>query len=126
MKKALKILTVVFLLFGTCIFVFQKWYFNSVRIHNVQKEIWEKRIFEYQFREYIPIVFEQNRLIESPNMLSDIHVKNVIHVLKFYGENWKLQNNKLMISKDIDRKKSWNYTTKAEDSIWLFEHPIEN
>jgi len=126
MKKALKILTVVFLLFGTCIFVFQKWYFNSDRIHNVQKEIWEKRISEYQFREYIPIVFKQNRLIESPNMLSDIHVKNVIHVLKFYGENWKLQNNKLMISKDIDRKKSWNYTTKAEDSIWLFEHPIEN
>lgn len=126
MKKALKILTVVFLLFGTCIFVFQKWYFNSDGIHNVQKEIWEKRISEYQFREYIPIVFKQNRLIESPNMLSDIHVKNVIHVLKFYGENWKLQNNKLMISKDIDRKKSWNYTTKAEDSIWLFEHPIEN
>lgn len=126
MKKTLKILIVVFLLFGASIFIFQKWYFNTDRIYEKKKETWEKRISENQFREYIPIVFQQDQLMEVPDMLSETHRKNVIHVLKFYGEKWKLEDNKLMISNDIEREISWNYTTKANDSVWLAEHPIEN
>lgn len=50
---------------------------------------------------------------------------NVVQVLKIHNEKWKLQNGKLLVSRNIDRETLWNYTTKANDSIWLAEHPIK-
>ena len=124
MKKLIIILSIIFFLIIS-VFIFQKWYFNSDRIHERQEEVWNERISNYQYVEYIPIVFQQDELMDAPNLLSKTHVRNFIHVLKFYNEEWKLQNGKLLVSSNIDREILWNYTTKANDSVWLAEHPVE-
>lgn len=105
-------------------FLFQKWYFNSDRIRERRKETWNERISNYKYVEYIPIVFQHDQLIDAADLLSKTHVKNVIHVLKFYNEEFKVQNRKLLVSSKIDRKILWNYTTKANNSVWLAEHQI--
>ena len=75
--------------------------------------------------EYNPIVFQQDHLMDVPELMTQEHVKNVIHVLKYYGEKWKIENGKLFVSNEIDREILWNYTTKANDSTWLSEHLLE-
>jgi hypothetical protein len=76
------------------------------------------------YREYIPIVLSGDELVEVPKMMTEKHRENIIHVLKYYGENWKMENGKLFIAGKIDREILWNYTTKANDSKWLVEHRI--
>ena len=75
-----------------------------------------------RYREYVPQVFNGNGLVEVPKMMTEKHSENVINVLKYYGEDWKLENGKLLVSKKINNEILWNYTTKANDSIWLSEH----
>jgi len=125
MKKLIIIFS-IFLFLIISIFIFQKWYFNPERIYEKQEKTWNERILNYQYVEYIPIVFQQNKLIDAPNLLSKTHIMNVVQVLKIHNEKWKLQNGKLLVSRNIDRETLWNYTTKANDSIWLAEHPIKN
>jgi hypothetical protein len=121
MKKLIIILSIIFFLIIS-VFIFQKWYFNSDRIHERQEETWTERISNYQYVEYIPIIFRQDKLVDAPDLLSKAHIKNVIHVLKFHNEKWKIYNGKLLVSRNIDREILWNYTTKANDSVWLAEH----
>lgn len=124
MKKKVVIIFLTFVLIMAGKFLFQKWYFNSDRIHERRKETWNERISNYKYVEYIPIVFQHDQLIDAADLLSKTHVKNVIHVLKFYNEEFKVQNRKLLVSSKIDRKILWNYTTKANNSVWLAEHQI--
>ncbi|MFB3387935.1 hypothetical protein [Flavobacterium sp. LAR06] len=124
MKKKVVIIFLTLVLIISGKFLFQKWYFNSDRIHERREEIWNERISNYKYVEYIPIVFQQDELIDARDLLSKTHVQNVIHVLKFYNEEFKVQNGKLLVSSKIDRKTLWNYTTKANDSVWLAEHQI--
>ncbi|OXA77678.1 hypothetical protein SAMN05444397_102426 [Flavobacterium aquidurense] len=125
MKKKVVIIFLALVLIISGKFLFQKWYFNSDRIHERQEETWNERISNYKYVEYIPIVFQQDELIDARDLLSKTHVKNVIHVLMFYNEEFKVQKGKLLVSSKIDRKTLWNYTTKANDSVWLVEHQIE-
>ena len=125
MKKKLVIISSTLILIIAGKFLFQKWYFNSDRIHERREETWNERISNYKYVEYIPIVFQQDELIDARDLLSKTHVKNVIQVLKFYNEEFKVQKGKLLVSSKIDRKTLWNYTTKANDSVWLAEHQIE-
>lgn len=125
MKKLILIFS-IFLFLIISIFIFQKWYFNPERIYEKQEKTWNERILNYQYVEYIPIVFQQDKLIDAPNLLSKTHIMNVVRVLKINNEKWKLQNGKLLVSRNIDRETLWNYTTKANDSIWLAEHAIKN
>ena len=75
-----------------------------------------------RYRDYVPQVFNGNGLTKVPKMMTEKHRENVINVLKYYGEDWKLENGKLLVSKKIDNEILWNYTKKANDSIWLREH----
>jgi len=119
-----KIIGILFLLVAG-IFLLNIYYFDPIRIKNKQKEVWTERILENNYKEYIPIVFQQDHLMDVPELLTQEHVKNVIHVLKYYDEKWKIENGKLFVSNEIDREILWNYTTKANDSIWLSEHLLE-
>ncbi|WP_291135172.1 hypothetical protein [Flavobacterium sp. UBA7663] len=74
------------------------------------------------YKEYVPQVFDSNGLIEMPTMMTRKHKENVIHVLKYYGADWKVENEKLLVSKKINNEILWNYTSKANDSIWLRQH----
>lgn len=122
MKKKI---ILIFVLIGVTIFLLNIWYFNSKRIDDVKREIRTERIVANSYMEYNPIVFQQNHLIDVPELLTQEHVKNVIHVLKYYGEKWTIEKGKLFVSNEIDREILWNYTTKANDSIWLSEHLLE-
>lgn len=78
-----------------------------------------KRNAEGNFKEYVPQVFDGNKLIEMPEMMTEKHQKNIIFVLNHYNEIWKLENGNLLVSNKIDNEILWNYTTKAEDSMWM-------
>ena len=62
------------------------------------------------------------KLIEVPEMMTEKHRENIIQVLKYYGEKWKMEHGKLYVAGKIDREILWNYTTKANDPKWLLEH----
>ena len=81
----------------------------------------EKKI-DNNYVEYVPQVFNGDEVVKMPKMLTKKHQENVITVLKYYGVEWKIENEKLLISKNIDNEILWNYTSKANDSIWLNEH----
>lgn len=81
----------------------------------------EKSTFN-NFKEYVPQVFNGDRLIESPKMLTPTHQKNIINILDYYNEDWKIENDKLLVNKNISNEILWNYTTKANDSIWIHKH----
>ncbi len=74
------------------------------------------------YKKYIPQVFNGNELVEVPKMMTEKHKKNVIQVLKFYGVRWKVENGKLFVPENIDDEILWNYTSKANDTIWLHQH----
>lgn len=120
-KKIILISVFIFVI----IFLLKTWYFNSKRIDHVKKKIITERILGNSYIEYNPIVFQQDHLVDSPELLTQEHVNNVIHVLKYYGEKFKFENGKIFVSNEIDRKILWNYTTKANDSIWLSQHLLE-
>lgn len=126
MKKVIFIIFPFLILITTAIFIFQKGYLNSNRIRDNQHITWIERLDQYGYKKYVPIVLKQDRLIEAPNLLLKKHIKNVIQVLKYHNEKWKVKNEKLLISKNISDELLWNYTTKANDSVWLAEHLIEN
>ena len=79
---------------------------------------------EYSFTVYIPLVFENDEIIEKPSLLTENHKSKMIQVLNYHDEKWKLQGEKLLVKRNIDRELLWNYTTKANDSDWLRTHKV--
>lgn len=65
MKKKLVIIFLVLVLIISAKILFQKWYFSSDRIHERQEETWNKRISNYKYVEYIPIIFQQDKFIDT-------------------------------------------------------------
>ncbi|RZJ50876.1 MAG: hypothetical protein EOO44_15575 [Flavobacterium sp.] len=79
-----------------------------------------------QYQVYIPHVFNGDKIVGVPDMLTKRHKQNAITVLRYYNEDWKLEKGKLLVSKKIDRELLLNYTKKANDSIWLLQHKPGN
>jgi len=50
------------------------------------------------------------------------HKKNLKNVLNYYNEIWKEENGKIYISNAIDKELVFNYTKKANDSLWHATH----
>ena len=81
-----------------------------------------EKTVDNNYVEYVPQVFNGNELVKVPKMLTKKHQESVINVLKYYGVEWKIENEKLLVLKNIDNEILWNYTSKANDSVWLSEH----
>lgn len=77
---------------------------------------------EYSFTEYVPLALEKEEIIEKPSLLTENHKSKMIQVLNYNNEDWKLKDGNLLIKRSVDRELLWNYTTKANDSVWLIEH----
>ena len=77
---------------------------------------------QLSYKEYIPLVLENDEIIEKPSLLNKNHKLNMIQVLSYNNEDWKFKDEKLLIKRSIDRELLWNYTTKANDSVWLSTH----
>jgi hypothetical protein len=71
--------------------------------------------------EFIPVVKVGDNLVSRPELMSDTLSKNIVQVLTYYNEAWKLEGGRLLVSQD-DRELLWNYTTKAMDRDWLSAH----
>jgi hypothetical protein len=85
-----------------------------------------KKSEEDIFKEYIPLTFNGDKIVESRGLISDKHNQNIIHVFKFYDITWKKENNKIYVLKNLNEELLWNFTSKVNDSIWLKHHPINN
>jgi hypothetical protein len=77
------------------------------------------------YQEYQPRIFDGDKIITKPELLTSQHEKNLVHVLDFYGVEWKRKNDKIYIDSEIDEVLMWNFTTKANDSAWLRTHELE-
>jgi hypothetical protein len=74
------------------------------------------------YREYKPVFFNGDELIESTKPITEAQKKNIIQVLKYYKVPFEFQDNKIMIDPFVDKEMIWNYTSKANDSGWLKTH----
>lgn len=79
---------------------------------------------KFSFTEYIPLVLENEEIIEKPLLLTENHKLNMIQVLNYYDEKWKFEDKKLLIKGNIDLELLCNYTTKANDLLWLRTHKL--
>lgn len=76
--------------------------------------------------EFQPIYFNGDELVQISISLNEKQIDNLIQVLDYYGEDYKLIDGKIYIHKKIDKELIWNYTTKSNDSIWLLTHKVEH
>lgn len=76
--------------------------------------------------EFKPLYFNGDELVEMSNSFNEKQINNLIDVLDYYGEDYQLIDGKIFIHKKIDKELIWNYTTKANDSIWLLNHKVEH
>jgi hypothetical protein len=87
------------------------------------EQIWQRASGQVaDFVEYIPLFYGGDKIYEYKPALTEKHKQNVKLVLGFYGESYKEINGTLYVDKLIEREMLWNYTTKAEDTVWLKEH----
>lgn len=122
MKKAIILIGIILSILLSKM-IFEHWYFDKERTQNRQLETWNNRIGSFvHFKEYVPRVFNGDSLVEVPRLLTQKHQENVIKVLTYHHETWKLENGELLVPRELDDEILWNYTTKANDSIWLQEH----
>ena len=74
--------------------------------------------------EYRPHYLSKNgeeKYFGSPKLDSD-EVQNIIHVLEYHGERYKLdEDGRVLIPSNLakDWELVWNYTSKANDPYWL-------
>lgn len=56
--------------------------------------------------------------------LENKELANITQVLSFYGEEFLIQGDSLMITQELsnDWELVWNYTSKSENADWLNEH----
>lgn len=73
------------------------------------------------FSEFIPVVRVGDELIDRPELMSDSFRANVVLVLSYYNEDWKMEGERLLVSQ-TDRELLWNYTMKAMDRTWMATH----
>jgi len=76
-------------------------------------------------REYIPIVYVNDvGLVDNVQLLTENHLNNLEHVLNFYKVKYTRVSAKvLLIDSSVDRDLQWNYTSKANDKVWINSHP---
>lgn len=74
---------------------------------------------QYSYTEYIPLVLEKDEIIEKPSLLTENHISNMIQVLNYFDVKWKFEDKKILVKRNIDLELLWNYTTKANDSVWF-------
>jgi hypothetical protein len=84
---------------------------------------------ENKSTEYVPLTWNGNEIVDSPNLLTQEHLNNVELVLRYYRIGFqRISPVKLIIlnGTQLDRDTLWNFTSKANDNQWLSTHPINN
>ena len=72
--------------------------------------------------EYFPTYFKDDKFKLDNNPLNEKHRKAIKQVLTYYNHKWTDIRGQIYYKGKIDEELLWNYTTKANDSIWLISH----
>ena len=98
---------------------------NTYEIEKVDffRTLWLKQAgLSDNWFEYFPIYMGDNGLTENKGTLDREHLENIKNVLTYYNHNWTDIRGQLFYEGPIDKELLWNYTTKANDSIWISDH----
>ncbi|TWI77980.1 hypothetical protein IQ13_4223 [Lacibacter cauensis] len=95
----------------------------SVGSKDYFKNIWVKQAgLTDKYFEYYPTYAKEGKFFKDGNPLDKKHCEAIKQVLTYYNHNWTDIRGQIFYEGKIDDELLWNYTTKANDSIWLSSH----
>jgi hypothetical protein len=87
------------------------------------KTIWFKQAgLTNNYFEYHPTYFVNDKFSSDRNPLTEKHRNAIKQVLTYHNQKWTDIRGQIFYENKIDSELLWNYTTKANDSIWLSSH----
>jgi len=87
------------------------------------KNIWFKQAgLTDKYFEYSPTYQKEGKFSKDRNPLDKKHYDAIKQVLTYYKHKWTGVRGQIFYEGKIDDELLWNYTTKANDSIWLSSH----
>ena len=87
------------------------------------KNIWFKQAgLTDKYFEYFPTYEKEGNFSRDRNPLDKKHIEAIKQVLTYYNHKWTDIRGQIFYQEKIDDELLWNYTTKANDSIWLSLH----
>ncbi len=75
-----------------------------------------------RYHEYLPTFASEKGFIECKDSLTNKHRANIQQVFRYYDVPFKVQNGKILYKGEIEKEVLWNFTIKANDTIWLNSH----
>jgi hypothetical protein len=71
-----------------------------------------------------PVFALGDELVVSDEPPSPDFARNLQRVLSFYGVPWTTRDGDVLVPASVwrDRDTCWNYTSKANDEVWLRTH----
>lgn len=87
------------------------------------KNIWFKQAgLTDKYFEYYPTYENKGKFSKDRNPLDKKHYEGIKQVLTYYKHKWADIRGQVFYEGKIEDELLWNYTTKANDSIWLLSH----
>jgi hypothetical protein len=95
----------------------------SVNSKEFFKNLWLKQLgIPDNYYEYQPIKFANDEFEIDNNPISENYRNAIKQVFKHYNQKFIEKRGYIFYENKIDQELLWNYTTKANDSIWLMSH----
>jgi hypothetical protein len=71
-----------------------------------------------------PVYARGDELVVAEEPPSAEFTRNLERVLTFYGVPWRTRDGEVLVPASVwaDRDTCWNYTSKANDEVWLRSH----
>ena len=87
------------------------------------KNIWFKQTgLSDKYFEYYPTYEKEGKFSKDRNPLNKKHYEGIKQVLTYYNHKWTDIRGQIFYEGKLDDELVWNYTMKADDSIWLSSH----
>lgn len=87
------------------------------------KTIWFKQAgLTDKHVEYFPTYWKEGKFSKERNPLDKKQYTAIKQVLTYYNHKWTDIRGQIFYEGIIDDELLWNYTTKANDSVWLSSH----
>lgn len=87
------------------------------------KIIWLKQAgITDNYFEYFPTYNHNGKFSTDLNPITEKHRNAIKQVLTYYNHKWTDIRGQIFYKGKIDDELLWNYTTRANDSIWLSSH----
>ena len=115
--------------FGNILIEFNKYQNNWITYGgtDIEKEYLKKIRFNQagltgNYFQYFPTYEKEGKFTKDSNTIDKKHIEAIKNVLNYYNHKWTEFEGQIFYEGKIDDELLWNYTTKANDSIWLSTH----